>query len=122
MLLGKNFPNNTRAFFLLAEELIRDIGGLASIDSTTELIYVLEEAHSESKTALTWIKNFLNPVFLIMQFIRAERGGEWLLHLATVREVIPHFFSADHHHYARYVILYLLEMETLPPEGPKTDF
>ena len=121
MLLGKNFPNNIRAFFLLTEELLRDTS-MDSINSTNHLIHVLEETHSESKTALTWIRNFLKPVFLIMQFIRAEKEGEWLLHLATVREMIPYFFSAWHHHYARHGTSYLLEMEALPQEGVKERF
>ena len=117
MLTGKNFPNNIRAFFLLAEELLRDVSGIESFESTYELVKVLEESNSESKTALAWIRNFISPIFILMRFIRAEREGEWLLHLATVREMIPHFFAAGHHNYARHATSYVQEMEALPP-GP----
>ena len=98
------------------------MSGIESVESTIELISLLKETHKESKTAQVWIKNFLQPLFIVLRFIRAEREGEWLLHLATVREMIPYFFAAGHEHYARHATSYLLEMEALPPGGPKDRF
>ena len=49
-----------------------------------------------------------------MAYIRAEREGEWRLHLATFRKMIPYYFAAVHVSYARYGLYYLCSMEKLP--------
>ena len=51
-----------------------------------------------------------------MMFVRAEREGDWLLHLASYKQMLPYFFAAGHVTYARYVLCYLREMERLPQE------
>lgn len=52
----------------------------------------------------------------MMMFVRAEREGDWPLHLWAVQEMMPYFFAAGHHHYARYGLYYLRSMERLPVE------
>jgi len=44
----------------------------------------------------------------MMVFIRAEREGEWPLHLWAVQEMLPYFFAAGLHNYARYGLYYLV--------------
>ena len=51
-----------------------------------------------------------------MLFIRAEREGEWPLHRYAVSKMLPYFFAAGHHNYARYGTYYLNDMQNLPPE------
>ena len=46
----------------------------------------------------------------------AEREGDWPLHLATYKQMMPCFFGAWHVNYARYGPCYLREMERLPDE------
>ena len=47
---------------------------------------------------------------------RAEREGEWALHLRAVNEMIPYFFPAGHIQYARYGLIYLKSMLKLHGE------
>ena len=114
MMIGKNFPNNFRAFRILTEELLKaaDID-LLNYASTTDLIDALEQRFAGSKTALMWIRNFIKPVFIMMRFVRAERDGEWLLHLECVREMLPYLYAAGRHNYAKSAPVYLMEMESL---------
>ena len=42
-----------------------------------------------------------------------------MLHLQTVREMMPLFFAARYTHYARYVLYYLCFMEEMPCEVRK---
>ncbi|KAJ8894665.1 hypothetical protein PR048_007329 [Dryococelus australis] len=51
-----------------------------------------------------------------MKFVRAEREREWMLHLESLREMVPYFFSAGHVHYARYATYYHRPMLALPAE------
>ena len=48
------------------------------------------------------INNLIRPVFLMMLFVRAEREGEFPLHLHAYRQMIPYFFAAVHVNYSRY--------------------
>ena len=50
------------------------------------------------------------------QFIRAEREGEWALHLHACKEMIQCVFAANHTNYARYGLYYLRYMERLRPD------
>ncbi|KAG0712796.1 hypothetical protein GWK47_017680 [Chionoecetes opilio] len=52
----------------------------------------------------------------MMQFVRAEREGDWPLHLAVVSAMMPYFFASAHFNYARYGLYYLRSMEAMPAE------
>ena len=113
VLLGsKYFPQNVRALRMVVEELLRPY--MSEINSYTELKSVLDEVSEKSKTGKLWVDNLIKPVFLIMQYIRAEREGDWPLHLDVVSKMLPYFFAAGHHNYARYVSYYLNCMKNLP--------
>ncbi len=52
----------------------------------------------------------------MMLFVRAEREGDWPLHMWCVAQMLPCFFAAGHINYARYGTYYLRSMEILPKE------
>ena len=66
-----------------------------------------------SATFAFW-DDLLDMIQLLLNFIRAERDAMWMLHLATVAEMIPYFFIADHTNYARWASVYLADMNLLP--------
>ena len=76
----------------------------------------LKKKHQKSRTAKMWLDCLVKPALIMMLFIRAEREGEWPLHLAALKAMMPYFFAAGHINYARYGLYYLLlrQMETLP--------
>ena len=51
----------------------------------------------------------------MMLFVRAEREGEFPLHLYACHQLVPYFFAGGHINYARYGLCYLLTMSRLPP-------
>ena len=111
MLVGKKFPQNVRALRLVTEEVLRPTIG--QLNTHDELMNCLEEKATQSSTARLWFENLVKPVFIMMIFVRAEREGDWPLHLWAVREMLPYFFAAAHWHYARYGLFYLRSMEKL---------
>lgn len=49
----------------------------------------------------------------MQDFVRAERSGDWSLHLRTVLQMVPHFHATGHLAYAKYAYLYLQQMSNL---------
>ena len=79
MLLGKKFPMNVRALRIVVVELLR-----MYIDENTtcdDLTKLLIDLSGRSCVAENWINNLVYPIMLIMLYVRAEREGEFLLHL-----------------------------------------
>ena len=52
----------------------------------------------------------------MMAFIRAEREGDWPLHLFAVHKMLPYFFASGHVNYARYGLYYLRSMQNMPQD------
>ena len=99
---------------MIVEELLQnDIQELLGSD---ELSSFIDDISRKSATATHWIDNLIKPTFNWLLFVRAEREGEWLLHLTSVKEMLPYFYAAGHHNYARHSSYYLRNMETLPCE------
>ncbi|CAH3121622.1 unnamed protein product [Porites lobata] len=116
MLSGKKFPQNARALRIVCEELLRRVLERSDIHTMDELIKHLDYLADKSKTAKLWIDCLIKPVFIMMLYVRAEREGDWPLHLAAVRKMLPIFFSSSHVNYARYGLYYLRSMESLDSE------
>ena len=116
MLSGKKFPQNVRALRIVAEELLRRIVQDNDMASLDELILFLDDVATRSRTAKLWVDVVIKPVFIMMQYIRAEREGDWPLHLETVQQMLPYFFASGHVNYARYGLYYIRSMEEIPSE------
>ena len=95
--------------------------GVSPVDAAESpaLVSVMEKmeavkhsASCESRTATLWIQ-YMNQVMLMHDFVRAERCGDWKLHLQAIRKMLPHFHASAHLAYAKCAHLYLQQMSTL---------
>ena len=112
MLIGKKFPLNVRALRIVVIELLRNI---IKADTTQgDMISTFQTLSKKSILAKHWIDNLIYPVFLMMMYVRAEREGEFGLHLYCCKKMIPYFFAVGHWNYARDGIVYLRSMEKMP--------
>lgn len=59
---------------------------------------------------------------IVQRFVRAERLGDWSLHLQSVRDMIPFFHAAGHLNYARSSQLYCQQMEDLEEKMSPEEF
>ena len=82
---------------------------------------LLDQAASQSRTGKLWVQ-YIRQVALLQHFIRAERTGNWKMHLDCVREMIPHFHAAGHLNYAKSARLYLQQMERLDETIPDEEY
>jgi hypothetical protein len=83
-----------------------------------EMLKVLKnELCKASRTAKLWIQ-YVEYINNLKQFIRAERTGNWFLHLDGVRKMISLFAATGHIHYAKSARLYLQQMLELDTKFP----
>lgn len=69
----------------------------------------LEQLETRGPTAKLWVLYF--KLLTIMKlFIEAERTGNFLLHLESCQRMLPIFYATGHFHYAKCLILYLIQM------------
>ena len=115
MLSGKKFPQNVRALWMMAEEVIRSLFINHHFTTADDITKALDQIATANRTVKLWVEILVKPVLLMMTYIRAEREGDWLLHLATFRKMLPYYFAAGHVNYARYGLYYVCSMEKLPP-------
>ena len=112
MLSGKKFPQNVRVLHHVMEEVLSKV--VKKLDAYEDMIISLETISEQSKTTRLWVDCLIRPVLLMMLFVRVECEGNWPLHLWAVQEMMPYFFAAGHHNYARYGLYYLRTMQRLP--------
>ena len=114
MLLGKKFPQCLRALQMVVEALLIPIFRENDIQSHEDLMKKLEKRANQSRTCKLWLDCLIKPMFIMMVYVRAEREGDWLLHVHSVRQMMPYFIAAGHHNYVRSVLLSIRTVENLP--------
>ena len=77
-----------------------------------------EEHRKVSKLFAFW-EEYGTMVDLLLQLIKAERTGNWKLHLCTVAAMVPYFFAMDRHNYSCWLPVYLSDMKRLESKHPR---
>ena len=78
-LSGKKTPQNVRAFRMLVEELRRPVFAKHHLECMSDLLQVLDDNASQSRTTKLWVDCLIKPVFVILKYIRAEREADCIL-------------------------------------------
>jgi hypothetical protein len=82
---------------------------------------VMSTAACTSRTAKLW-KQYFQQVQLIRLFVRAERCGDWELHMDCVRCMLPYFHAGGHILYAKSAHLYYQQMVELRSQMTDSEF
>ena len=64
-----------------------------------------------------WLQ-YMSMVELLLQFLKAERTGDFDLHLSSLRKMLPHLAAAGHSHYTKSGHVYLTDMLNLEKTSP----
>ncbi|KAJ8677393.1 hypothetical protein QAD02_013180 [Eretmocerus hayati] len=72
----------------------------------------VQKFKNNGPTAKLWLQ-YYECALLILQFVEAERLGNWRLHLQTVKKMLPIFHAAGHFAYAKSAQVYLQDMANL---------
>jgi hypothetical protein len=110
MLNGKAWPKALRGLRMVVTGLLSDYVLMGK--NTYEAIDEELQSARSSKTACLWIDCLIYPVLLAHMFVRAEREGNYILHMYCMTRMVPYFFAAGHWNYARYITWHLIEFMT----------
>ena len=80
----------------------------------------IDKCNETMKTFKFW-SSYIAMVENLLLFIRATREGNWHLHLASIRSLLPWFFAYDRPNYSRYLSVYWVEMCNLVNSHPNID-
>ena len=83
-----------------------------------EIISIWKEfIDSLGVTAKYWLM-YVDMVSILKRFIRAERAGKWMEHLAEIQHMLPYIVAAKHTNDMSCLPLYLREMRDLEEKHP----
>ncbi|KXJ20012.1 hypothetical protein AC249_AIPGENE15286 [Exaiptasia diaphana] len=77
----------------------------------------VSEAKAKSKVFCFWME-YISVVLLLLQFVKAERIGDWQLHLSSTAPMVPYFYSMNRMNYSRWLPVYLADMNMLQTTHP----
>lgn len=92
-------------FLSTSSQLIADFNGFRS------------DSRTKSETFEFWDR-FVEMVGILRDLVRADREGDWNLHLRSVQAVLPLFAGCDRVNYLRWASVYLEDMRQLPQVSP----
>lgn len=110
----------------ISKLLEESISGKTSIDELRnaevimkmfDTIQEYEEECLKSRTAKLWLQ-YIDMVTILCKFIKAERVGNYQLHLEALHEMLPFFAASGHHLYLKSAYIYLQMMSKLPTTHP----
>ena len=69
------------------------------------------------RTAQLWLQ-YMDMVDILLKFLKAERTGNWDLHLQALTEMLPFLAASGHNLYTKSVHIYLQDMSKLENSYP----
>ena len=78
----------------------------------------LDYLRQENGALAAFWMSYVDMVEVMLGLIRASRGGDWMLHLASIHAMIPWCFAYDRLNYARYLPYYHAHMSRLAFDHP----
>ena len=81
------------------------------------LVTKLEDMRKKNRTSKLWTQ-YIKMLGILGKFVKAERTGNWMLHLQTVRDMLPYFAATGHNAYTKSGHIYLSRMANLKHSDP----
>ena len=103
--------------FVNGETSLKDIENSKALVLVKEKMDLFRESCKKYRTANLWFQ-YMDMLAILRQFIRAERTGDWRLHLESLKAMLPFFAASGHNLYAKSVWVYLNQMEGLADTHP----
>lgn len=92
---------------------------LTTVVSFLEVQFSHFKEESKARSRLfTFCNDYIDMIQILLQFLRAEPRGDWLLHLSIIAAMTPHFYAFDIPNYSKWLPVYLSDMNNLPQSHP----
>jgi hypothetical protein len=95
---------------------LKFINQSATIRKLKTIVLKNIENNSNCKTGKLWIQ-LLDMLSIMKNFIKAERMGDWMLHLESTLKMLPFFAATGHNNYMKSSYFYVLNMVKLAVEN-----
>lgn len=103
----------------ICQASLAELLGSNSFTLTLQLFQVyLDSLRNRPGLSAFWM-SYLDITDIMLGLIRASREGNWMLHLACIRKMIPWCFAYDKLNYARYLSYYYATMTQLSENHPE---
>lgn len=76
-----------------------------------------DSKHSDGTSRL-W-RSYMRMAMTFLNFVKADRSGDWILHLLSFEQMLPDFAGYDSYNYLRWGTVYLQQMRALPQTAPE---
>ncbi|KYN02063.1 hypothetical protein ALC62_07132 [Cyphomyrmex costatus] len=96
---------------LRKENVTDDMQNEKIVDIQRKFTEHIDDIEKKGPTAQLWIQ-YWNMLAVVKEFIKAERSGDWDLHLEGVKRMIPYFHASGHNNYAKSAHIYLQDIRT----------
>ena len=83
--------------------------------------HVCDQAAGKGRTVRLWI-NYLKQLYIMRLFNRAERTGDWWLHIYSLKQLLLYFHASGHCSYAKSAQLYVQQMMELYNIMPEKEY
>ena len=90
-LLEETMSKNVKAEDVEHEHIVQEM---------LQKIEMVKDELASSKTAQLWFQ-YLDMIDIVCNFIKAERTGNWALHLKSLSDMLPYFAASGNHLYAK---------------------
>ena len=87
-------------------------------ESIITMMEEFDKQFSDFPNFVLW-RTYMKMVEILLDFIRANRDGDWSLHLSSFAAMLPWMTIYDHTNYARWGPVYLAEMKGLEISHPE---
>ena len=94
------------------------IHGDQTLQKLLQEITLKKASLRDSRTACLWFQ-YMDMIDILRQFIKAERTGNWGLHLKAMKDMLPFFAAAGHNLYMKSGYIYLQQMTELQETNPE---
>ena len=95
-----------------------ELSNALNTQQVQSLMKDFEREHSDNPNFKLW-SSYMSMVEILLDFIRAEREGNWNLHLEAFAAMLPWLIIYDHTNYAKWGPVYLAEMKNLENTAPE---
>lgn len=104
----------------LTDDIMKAVFTSKALEKVQEMTTKNTNEQMQKRTGRLWIQ-YMEMVSLMRQFIKAERTGDWNLHLQSVKQMLPYYAAAGHNNYLKSSYIYLQNMLNLKNTHPNVE-
>ena len=104
------------SLFLKGEVSLSDINNSDALNVIRTNIEHFRQSRSKCRTAKLWFQ-YMDMICILRDFIKAERTGNWNMHLESLKSMLPHFAASGRNLNIKFAWIHINQMENLKEQN-----